>query len=312
MGNIEMRAVFAAELKKLMEKDERVVVVDADLAKANGTWALRNEFPDRAIDVGVAEQNMMGVAAGLSSYGFKPYIGSFSPFVSRRICDQLTLSGCYAKQNVKVIGSDPGITAELNGGTHMGLEDVGVLRSVPDLVIFEPVDAIQLEKAMPVIDAYEGMVYMRLFRKTIDDVFTPDYEFDLFKADTIKEGKDISIFASGIMVQESVKAVAMLENEGIKAELINIHTIKPIDREAIVNSVKKTGCAVTCENHNIIGGLFSAVSEVIVSEYPVPVLPVGINDTFGEVGKLPYLKNIYKLNASDIAEKCKKALGLRT
>jgi transketolase len=311
MGNIEMRAVFAAELKKLMEKDERVVVVDADLAKANGTWALRNEFPDRAIDVGVAEQNMMGVAAGLSSYGFKPYIGSFSPFVSRRICDQLTLSGCYAKQNVKVIGSDPGITAELNGGTHMGLEDVGVLRSVPDLVIFEPVDAIQLEKAMPVIDAYEGMVYMRLFRKTIDDVFTPDYEFDLFKADTIKEGKDISIFASGIMVQESVKAVAMLENEGIKAELINIHTIKPIDREAIVNSVKKTGCAVTCENHNIIGGLFSAVSEVIVSEYPVPVLPVGINDTFGEVGKLPYLKNIYKLNASDIAEKCKKALGLR-
>lgn len=311
MGNIEMRAVFAAELKKLMEKDERVVVVDADLAKANGTWALRNEFPDRAIDVGVAEQNMMGVAAGLSSYGFKPYIGSFSPFVSRRICDQLTLSGCYAKQNVKVIGSDPGITAELNGGTHMGLEDVGVLRSVPDLVIFEPVDAIQLEKAMPLIDAYEGMVYMRLFRKTIDDVFTPDYEFDLFKADTIKEGKDISIFASGIMVQESVKAVAMLENEGIKAELINIHTIKPIDREAIVNSVKKTGCAVTCENHNIIGGLFSAVSEVIVSEYPVPVLPVGINDTFGEVGKLPYLKNIYKLNASDIAEKCKKALGLR-
>lgn len=311
MGNIEMRAVFAAELKKLMIKDERVVVIDADLAKANGTWALRNEFPERAIDVGVAEQNMMGVAAGLSSYGFKPYITTFSPFASRRICDQITLSGCYAKQNVKIIGSDPGVTAELNGGTHMGLEDIGVLRSIPNIVIFEPVDCIQLEKAMPVIDSYEGVVYIRLFRKTIDDVFNQDYKFDLFKADKIKNGKDVTIFASGIMVQEAMKAIEMLEKDGINAELINIHTLKPIDAQAVIESVKKTGCAVTCENHNVIGGLFSAVSEVLTADFPAPVLPIGINDVFGEVGKLPYLKNLYKLNAQDIVEKCEKVIGLK-
>lgn len=311
MSNIEMRAVYAEELKKLMANDERVVVIDADLAKANGTWALRNEFPERAIDVGVAEQNMMGVASGLSSYGLKPYINSFSPFVSRRICDQVTLSGCYAKQNVKIVGSDPGVTAELNGGTHMGLEDIGVLRSIPNIVIFEPVDAIQLKKAMPVIDNYYGVVYIRLFRKTIDDVFNEDYKFDLFKADTIKEGKDVTIFASGIMVQESLKAIEILAKEGISAELINIHTIKPIDTEAILKSVKKTGCAVTCENHNIIGGLYSAVSEVLAQNRPTPVLPIGINDTFGEVGKLPYLKGIYKLNAEDIVAKCKKAIELK-
>jgi transketolase len=311
MSNIEMRAVYAQELKKLMTTDENVVVIDADLAKANGTWSLRHDFPDRAIDVGVAEQNMMGVAAGLASYGFKPYINTFAPFASRRICDQITLSGCYAKQNVKIVGSDPGITAELNGGTHMGLEDIGVLRSIPNIVIFEPVDAIQLRKAMPVIDNYEGVVYIRLFRKVLEDVFTDNYEFDLFKADKIKEGKDITLFASGIMVQESIKALELLKKEGIDAELINIHTIKPIDKDAIIASVGKTGCAVTVENHNIVGGLYSAVCEVVSKNAPVPVLPVGINDTFGEVGRLPYLKDLYNLNANDIVAKCKEAIKLK-
>lgn len=311
MSNIEMRAVYAQELKKLMTSDESVVVIDADLAKANGTWALRHDFPERAIDVGVAEQNMMGVAAGMASYGFKPYINTFAPFATRRICDQIALSGCYAKQNVKIVGSDPGITAELNGGTHMGLEDIGVLRSIPDIVIFEPVDAIQLRKAMPVIYNYDGVVYIRLFRKVIEDVFTEDYEFDLFKADKIKEGKDVSIFASGIMVQESVKALELLKEKGIDAELINIHTIKPIDKDAILESVKKTGCAVTCENHNIIGGLYSAVSEVLAASCPIPVIPLGIKDTFGEVGKLPYLKDLYNLNAKDIVEKCLEAIKMK-
>ncbi|NLL56703.1 MAG: transketolase family protein [Clostridiales bacterium] len=311
MSKIEMRAVYAEELKKLMQKDQNVVVIDADLAKANGTWALRNDFPDRAIDVGVAEQNMMGIAAGLASYGFKPYINSFAPFSTRRICDQITLSGCYAKQNVKIIGSDPGISAELNGGTHMGLEDIGVIRSIPDIVIFEPVDTIQFRKAMPVIYDYDGVVYIRMFRKIIEDVFTEDYEFDLFKADKIKDGKDVSIFASGIMVQESIRALEILKNEGVDAELINIHTIKPIDKDAILQSVAKTKCAVTCENHNIIGGLFSAVSEVLIQNAPTPVLPIGINDTFGEVGKMPYLKNLYKLNAQDIVNKCLEVIKLK-
>lgn len=311
MSGVEMRAVFAAELKKLMEGDDRVMVIDADLAKANGTWALRHDFPERAIDVGVAEANMMGVAAGLSSYGFKPYITTFSPFASRRICDQITLSGCYAKQNVKIVGSDPGISAELNGGTHMGMEDIGVLRSIPNIVIFEPVDCVQLAKAMPVIDAYDGVVYIRLFRKTTEDIFNEDYKFDLFKADMLEEGKDVTIFASGIMVSEAMKAVELLKEKNISAELINVHTIKPIDQETVIKSVKKTGCAVTAENHNIVGGLFSAVSEVLISNCPVPVLPIGVPDCFGEVGKMPYLKEIYNLRAEDIAVKCEKAVALK-
>ena len=193
----------------------------------------------------------------------------------------------------------------------MSMEDIGVLRSVPNMVIFEPVDAIQLEKAMPVIDAYFGAVYIRLFRKAIGDVFGADYKFDLFKADIIKEGKDVSLFASGIMVQESVKAVEMLKNEGIDAELINIHTIKPIDSETVIKSIKKTRCAVTAENHNIIGGLFSAVSETLAINCPAPLLPIGINDTFGEVGKMPYLKEIYQMRAEDIVAKCKHVIALK-
>lgn len=307
----EMRAVLAQELKKLMQEDERVMVLDADLAKATGTWGLRNDFPKRAIDVGIAEQNMVSVAAGLASYGFIPYVTSFAPFVTRRVCDQLTLSVCYAKQNVKVIGTDPGISAELNGGTHMGMEDIGVIRSIPNIVIFEPVDAIQLKAAMPVIKDYDGAVYIRLFRKSLDDVFTEGYKFDLFKADTIKEGKDVSIFATGIMVQEAVIAEKMLKERGIDAELINIHTIKPIDEDAIIKSVKKTGCAVTCENHNIIGGLFSAVSETLATKYPTIVLPIGVPNVFGEVGKMPYLKEIYKMRAEDIVNRCVEAIKLK-
>lgn len=309
--SIEMRAVLVAQLKKLMQEDDKVVVIDADLAKASGTWPLRNDFPDRALDVGIAEQNMIGVAAGLSSYGYKPYITSFTPFVSRRICDQITLSACYAKQNVKIIGTDPGISAEINGGTHMGLEDVGVLRSIPDITIFEPVDAIQLEKAMPVIYNHQGVVYIRLFRKAIADVFSTDYQFDLFKADIINEGTDVSIFATGIMVQESIQAVHMLKEQGISAELINVHTIKPIDEDTIIKSIKKTGCAVTCENHNVIGGLFSAVSEVLAQKFPSITLPIGVPNRIGEVGKMDYLKTIFNMRAIDIVEKCKQAIALK-
>lgn len=308
---MEMRVLLAEKLKEMMAKDDRVVVLDADLAKASGTWALRKDFPDRAIDVGIAEQNMVSIAAGLSSYGFKPYVSSFTPFITRRVCDQVTLSVAYAKQNVKFIGTDPGICAEINGGTHMGMEDIAVMRGISSMVIFEPVDLVQLEQAIPQIDAYYGPVYIRLFRKAIENVFTDGYKFDLFKADKIKEGKDVTIFCSGIMVQESMKALDLLKDKGIDAEIINIHTIKPIDVQTVVESVRKTGCAVSCENHNVIGGLYSALSEVLIRECPVPMLPIAVMDKFGEVGKLPYLKSVYNLTAQDIVNACEKAIALK-
>lgn len=309
--NKEIRQVLAEVIDKLMEQNEKIVVIDADLARANGTMPLREKYPERAFDVGVAEQNMAATAAGMAAYGFIPFIGSFTPFATRRICDQITISIAYAKRNVKIIGSDPGISAELNGGTHMSMEDIGVLRSIPGIVIFEPVDAVQLAKALPVIVEYDGPVYIRMFRKAFPVIFKDDYEFELFKADMISEGKDVTLFATGIMVNEALKAAELLKVEGISAEIVNIHTIKPIDKEAVVKSARKTGAVVSCENHNVIGGLRSAVAEVLAEEYPVPVKAIGVQDHFGEVAKMDYLKKKYHMTAEDIVKAAKEAIAMK-
>lgn len=307
--NKEMRQVFGSIIEEMMGKDERIVVIDADLAKANGTMKLRDKFPERAFDVGIAEANATSIAAGMAAYGFVPFVTTFTPFATRRICDQIAISITYAKRNVKIVGTDPGISAELNGATHMSMEDIGVLRSIPDMVIFEPVDNIQLAQALPQIVDYEGVVYIRMYRKSTPAVFGDDYKFDLFKADIVRVGKDVTLFASGIMVTESIKAVDMLKAEGIEAELINIHTIKPIDREAVIKSARKTGAVVTCENHNIIGGLKSAVAEVLIEECPVPLKAIGIQDHFGEVGKVDFLKKKYHMTSEDIVAAAKEVIS---
>jgi len=307
----EMRAVMADYMEKIMREDESVVTLDADLARANGTLSLREKFPDRALNVGIAESNMACVAAGLASYGFKPYIFSFCPFVTRRMCDQAAISIAYAQQDVKIVGTDPGIAAELNGGTHMSVEDVGVMRSIPSMVIFEPVDADQLAKAMPQVTAHKGPVYIRLFRKVAPQTFFADesYKFDLLRADTLREGADVTLFASGVEVKEAMEAADELQKEGIIAEVINVHTIKPVDRETVVRSVKKTGCAVSCENHNVVGGLGSAIGECLAQEYPVPMELIGIQDRFSEVGRMPYLLDAFGMGAKYIAQAARKVVG---
>ena len=307
---MEMRAVYAGCLAELMEQDRHVCVLDADLAKASGTRGLYERFPKQMFDCGVAEQDMASIAAGLASYGFKPWIESFTPFATRRICDQIAISIAYAGMNVKIVGTDPGISAELNGGTHMSMEDVGVLRSIPGMVIFEPVDSVQLRAAMPVLNAYEGCVYMRLFRKELPDVFGGDYRFDLFKADLLKEGRDLSIFVSGFLTKDVLEAAKELAASGIDAEIINVHTIKPIDREPVLASARKTGAVLTVENHNVIGGLHSAVLEALAEE-KVPVCAVGVQDRFGEVGKMPYLREAMGLTVENIVATAKKAVSLK-
>lgn len=308
--NEEMRVVLASALEKSMETNEKIVVIDADLARANGTLGIRKKFPDRALDVGIAESNMASVAAGLASYGYEPFIFTFCPFATRRICDQVMISIAYAKQNVKIIGTDPGISAELNGGTHMSMEDIGVMRSIPNMVIFEPVDGDQLAKAMPQILDYKGPMYIRLFRKVPKKTFFADKNnFDLFKASLLREGSDVSLFASGIEVQEAMDAAEILKEKGISAEVINVHTIKPIDKESILASIRKTGCAVTCENHNIIGGLGSAVAETLSSEYPVPIEFIGSKDHFSEVGRMSYLLKKFNLDAESIANAAIKSIS---
>lgn len=297
---MEMRQVFAQYLAEEMRKNENIVVVDADLARADGTLALRKEFPDRALDVGIAEADMVSVAAGLSSYGFIPFCTSFTPFMTRRVCDQVAISGAYAKSNIKCVGTDPGITAEYNGGTHMSVEDIGVMRSIPTIIIVEPCDETALHALLPQITAHEGVVYLRLFRKEAPKVYEAGETFDLHKAKIVREGKDITILCSGIMVKSALEAADALADKGVSAEVIDVFTVKPIDRETIVASAKKTGRVLTCENHNVVGGLYSAAAEVFCAEYPVKMRAIGIPDVFGEVGKAPALLEKFHMTVSDI------------
>lgn len=307
---MEMRDVFVKCLGEMMEKDSSICVLDADLANSHRTPKLYKQFPDRCYECGIAEQNMASIAAGLSSYGFKPYISSFTPFATRRICDQIAISIAYSQQNVKIIGSDPGISAELNGGTHMSMEDIGVLRSIPGMVIFEPVDEVQLAKAMQQVNDYEGCLYIRLFRKVQPVIFDDNYEFDLFKADVLREGTDLTIVASGIMTKDALDVAEQLKSEGVSCELISVHTVKPIDKETLVASARKTGAVVTLENHNVLGGLHSAVLEALAEE-KVPVTKVGVPDRFGEVGKMPYLREVMGMTFEDCLAQAKKALSLK-
>lgn len=307
-----MRDIMAQTLIELMESDPDIVVLDADLAASNGTMAVHKRFPERTFDVGIAEQNMVCLAAGLASYGFKPYISSFTPFATRRVCDQIAISVLYAGMNVKIIGTDPGITAELNGGTHMSMEDVGVLRSIPGAVLFEPADPTQLRMGLKAMNEYPGCVYMRTYRKEWSQLYDPEaYHFDLFRADVLRTGKDVTILSSGLMVREALEAADRLAEEGVDAEVINVHTVKPLDTETVLASLGKTGCGVVAENHNVIGGLRSAVLEAAADQLSVPITAVGVADTFGEVGTLPYLKQRYHLDAETILQQAKRAVTLK-
>lgn len=311
VATAEMREVFAATMSKLMASDERVVTIDSDLAKAVYTDRLRLSYPERALDVGIAEQNMISIAAGLASYGFKPFAISFAPFAVRSVCDQIVMNLAFTGADVKIVGADPGITAEHNGATHMTFEDVSILRAIPGIVIYEPADAAELAVALPVIKDFHGVVYIRMMRKKTPAIHDSGYEFDLFKADKLKEGEDVTIVASGVEVCEAVRASEMLREEGISAEVISAHTLKPFDTETLVDSVRKTGCAVTAENHNIHGGLYSIVTETLAGACPVPVIPIGVRDSFGARGTLGELKKLFKMTAEDIARAAREAVRMK-
>lgn len=306
---VEMRNILGQSILEEMRKNEHIVSVGADLDKADGLILLRKEFPDRAFDAGIAEQNMAGIAAGMASNGMIPIINTFAAFATRRICDQIAVSICYSNSNVKIIGTDPGIAAELNGGTHMTFEDIGVVRSIPNMTILEPADSEELRQMVPAMLNHKGPVYMRLYRKVTPDVHGDDYKFQLGKADVLKEGKDVTIICSGIMVSEAMEAAKELSKKEIDAEVINLHTIKPLDTNAVIKSAKKTGVIVTAENHNILGGLRAAVAEAVTEHYPVKIYPVGVKDRKGEVGKLTYLREQFGLTSAKIIITAEKAVN---
>jgi len=309
MAKQEMRAVYAQALIELAEKDKNVVILEADLMNASGTRPFKNKFPERTFDMGVAEANMVGVAAGLSTGGKIPFATSFGCFATRRTFDQFFLSGNYARQNVKLVGTDPGISAAFNGGTHMPFEDAGIVRIIPGVVVFEPSDGVSLKELLLRSYEHKGCTYMRLHRKPVEDIYQAGEKFELGKGKVLKDGKDITIIATGaIMVPNAMKAAELLAGEGVSAAVIDMHTIKPIDSELIIKYAKRTGAILTAENHQVINGLGSAVAEVLGENLPTPMKRVGICDEFGEVGTQDELMVRFKLTAEDVAAAAKQLL----
>jgi transketolase len=309
MEQKEMRVIYAQTLIELAEKDDRIVLLEADLMKASGTTVFRDRFPERTFQIGVAEANMVGVAAGLSSTGKIPFADTFTCFAARRAYDQFFISGNYARQNVKLTGTDPGIAAVYNGGTHMSFEDIGLMRNIPELVVFEPSDPVSLHKLTLKSASHQGCVYMRLFRQPANVLYGEDEDFELGKGKVLADGTDITLIAIGVIpVNETLAAAKLLAGEGISAAVIDMHTIKPLDTELVLQYAGKTGAILTCENHQIVNGLGSAVAETLSENYPVLLKRIGINDEFGEVGTLEYLQERFGLTAQNIAAQAKKLL----
>lgn len=305
-----MRQVCADFLKEKMAEDEKIIVINADLGGACGTQGLAKIYPDRVLNVGIAEANMAGVAAGLSAYGYKPYIFTFAPFATRRIADQLAISISYAGLKVVIVGTDPGVSAQMNGGTHMGVEDTAIVRAIPGFLVFEPSDCRQYAEALPAIDAYDGPVFIRQLRKLTPPVYPSiGRGFDLLTADLLREGTDVSLIASGVEIEQAMKAAETLAGQGVSAEVIGVHTIKPLDVDTILASVSKTGCAVVCDNHNVIGGLCGAVSEALALNRPTPLEFIGFQDCFGAVGKMSDLQERFQMLDHNIVDAAVKVLA---
>ncbi len=305
------RDAYGKALVELGEKDEKIIVLDADLAAATKTGAFKKAFPERFFDTGIAESNMMGIAAGLATTGYTVFASSFAMFAAGRAFEQVRNTIGYPHLNVKIGATHAGISVGEDGASHQCCEDIALMRTIPGMVIINPADDIEARAAVLAAAKYEGPVYMRFGRLAVPRIFDENYKFEIGKAATLKEGTDVTVIATGLLVAEAVEAAKILESEGISVNLINMATIKPLDKEAVIAAAKKTGCIVTAEEHNIIGGLGSAVSEAVCEEYPVPVVKLGVEDTFGKSGPAVELLHLFGLDAEHIVEKAKLALSLK-
>ena len=309
---IATREAYGKALAALANTNENVVVLDADLSKSTKTADFKAVAPERFFNMGIAEGNMMGVAAGLSTCGKVPFVSTFAMFAAGRAFEQIRNSICYPKLNVKVCATHAGLTVGEDGASHQAIEDISLMRSVPNMVVINPADDIETEAAIKAVAQMEGPCYVRLGRMAVSRVNDEtNYNFVIGKGITLAEGNDVAIIATGIMVEAALEAKEELAKEGINARVINIHTIKPIDEELIIKAAKETGVIVTAEEHSVIGGLGSAVAEVVSENCPVPVLRVGVKDTFGESGKPNELLEKYGLTSNDIVNKVKEVIKLK-
>lgn len=304
------RDSFGEAVTELAAEYPEIVVLDADLAAATKTGIFKKAYPDRFFDCGIAESNMVGIAAGLATCGKIPFAASFAMFAAGRAFEQVRNSVGYPHLNVKIAGSHAGISVGEDGATHQCCEDIALMRTIPGMVVLNPSDHYEMKAAVRAMVEHNGPCYIRLGRLAVETInHNDDYKFELGKGITLREGTDISIIATGLMVQEAAKAAEILAAEGISAEVINIHTIKPIDEELIVATAKKTGCVVTAEEHNVIGGLGEAVAAVLSEKCPTPVTRIGVNDEFGHSGPALDLLKEFGLTADHIVEVVKNKLG---
>jgi len=314
MSDVKMvatRAGFGAALTELGAIRDDFVVLDADLAAATQTGAFKKAFPDRFYDCGIAEQNMMGIAAGIASTGKKVVCSSFAMFAAGRAYEQVRNSIGYPHLNVVIGATHAGISVGEDGATHQCCEDIALMRTIPGMTIINPADETEAKLAVKAALDHDGPVYMRFGRLAAPVIFGDDYKFEIGKGVELKEGTDVTIIATGLMVNEALQAYDILKEEGISARIINIHTIKPLDKDIVIKAAKETGAIVTAEEHSVIGGLGGAVSEVLTEEYPVPVVKLGVYDVFGHSGAAPKLLDEFGLRAAHIVEKAKKAISMK-
>jgi transketolase len=305
------REAYGEALKKLAAENPNVVVLDADLSGSTKTSEFKKVAPERFFNVGIAEQDLIGTAAGMAIAGKIPFASSFAMFAAGRAYEIIRNTVAYPKLNVKIAATHAGLTVGEDGASHQAIEDISLMRGIPNMTVINPADSIEAEQAVIKAAEMQGPVYIRLGRMNVEDVYDKNYKFEIGKGVELKNGNDATIIATGLMVQEALKAAKILSEEGIEARVINIHTIKPIDKDIIIKAAKETNTIVTAEEHSIIGGLGSAVLETLSDVYPVPVKRVGVLDTFGESGKPADLLEKYHLTAKDIVEACKEAIKLK-
>lgn len=300
------RQSYGEMLEKMGETNKNIVVLDADLSSATKTNIFAKRFPDRFFDMGIAESNMMGVAAGLSTCGKIPYASTFAVFSAGRAYDQIRTSICYPNLNVKICATHCGVTVGEDGATHQMLEDIALMRVLPNMHVISPSDDVQTKWAVEEIAKIDGPVYLRLARLATPIIYEEDQKFEFGKGVQIGEGTDATIFATGVVVSEALKAKEILEKEGIYIRVIDIHTIKPIDKEIIIKSAKETKKLISIEDHSIIGGLGSAIAEVLTEEYPCKLIRMGTKDTFGKSGNAVELLKYFGLTSEEIIKTVKK------
>lgn len=310
---IATRAAYGEALALLGESYPEVVVLDADLSGSTMTKSFAAKYPDRFFDMGIAESNMAGVAAGLATCGKIPFMNSFAMFSAGRAWEQVRNSIAYPGLNVKVIGSHGGLSVGEDGATHQCIEDYAIMRAIPGMLVLSPCDGPEMTAAVKALIEYQGPAYMRLGRLAVESVTdtVEGYQFEIGKGAVLKDGTDATIIATGMMVQEAYKASELLNQEGLSIRVIDMHTIKPLDKELVIKAAKETGCIVTSEEANVMGGLGSAVAEAVAESCPVPVVRHGVEDAFGRSGKAQEVLDAYGLNAAGIAEKVRYALTLK-